>query len=355
MALEDLTGTNKYIANLVNTNPLSADDRREGDDHIRGIKNVLLNTFGAITGPASNVYVAKTGDNMTGNLSAPVVTGNTQIGTGIAGGAQIGTGGIINNGSITQNANGDIAWQSGARISMGSDPNNRFIRFTPDNSQLVRDTATGNLVWQATGVTKFTSAPNGNFTIPGRYEVGGDFGIVFNSNVGTTKYVAIGDPAYGGGQMQISFIHQSGVWAGIRMLCPVGQYQFTDTGSARSTAGGAWGTLLSDRRVKERITDYVPGLAEVLALRPRIFSYRKETGMDTKVRHVGLIAQEALQALPDIVEPATLREFGSIKHDDFLSLNITNITYALINAVRTLTARVEALEALAVGDGDASI
>jgi hypothetical protein len=77
--------------------------------------------------------------------------------------------------------------------------------------------------------------------------------------------------------------------------------------------------------------------------------------MDTKVRHVGLIAQEALQALPDIVEPATLREFGSIKHDDFLSLNITNITYALINAVRTLTARVEALEALAVGDGDASI
>lgn len=45
MALEDLTGPNKFITSLVNTNPLAADDRREGDDHIRGIKNVLLNTF----------------------------------------------------------------------------------------------------------------------------------------------------------------------------------------------------------------------------------------------------------------------------------------------------------------------
>ena len=70
MALEDLTGTNKYITNLVNTNPLSADDRREGDDHIRGIKNVLLNTFPGISAPVDlaelPTYVKKAGDFMTG-------------------------------------------------------------------------------------------------------------------------------------------------------------------------------------------------------------------------------------------------------------------------------------------------
>lgn len=51
MALEDLTGSTKYIDDLVNTNPTATDDVSEGDDHIRGIKNVLGNTFQNITGP----------------------------------------------------------------------------------------------------------------------------------------------------------------------------------------------------------------------------------------------------------------------------------------------------------------
>ncbi len=50
MALEDLTGPAKFIDALVTGNPLSNDDRREGDDHIRGIKNILRNTFPAFSG-----------------------------------------------------------------------------------------------------------------------------------------------------------------------------------------------------------------------------------------------------------------------------------------------------------------
>ena len=44
MALEDLTGT-KYLDDLVETNPAAGDNVSEGDDHIRGIKNVLKLTF----------------------------------------------------------------------------------------------------------------------------------------------------------------------------------------------------------------------------------------------------------------------------------------------------------------------
>lgn len=78
MALEDLTGPNKFITALVNTNPLSADDRREGDDHIRGIKNVLHNTFPNLDAqvtatPAAlndaGKAVLRTGDTMTGTLA----------------------------------------------------------------------------------------------------------------------------------------------------------------------------------------------------------------------------------------------------------------------------------------------
>lgn len=48
--LEDLTGGSKYIDDLVATNPLSNDAKSEGDDHLRGIKNVLKNTFPNVTG-----------------------------------------------------------------------------------------------------------------------------------------------------------------------------------------------------------------------------------------------------------------------------------------------------------------
>ena len=51
MALEDLTGGSKYINNLDEANPVGGTDIiSAGDDHIRGIKNVLKNTFANITG-----------------------------------------------------------------------------------------------------------------------------------------------------------------------------------------------------------------------------------------------------------------------------------------------------------------
>lgn len=55
--LEDLTGVNKYISDLVNTNPDgSIDSKNQGDDHIRGIKNVILNTFPNVTGIVTKTH-----------------------------------------------------------------------------------------------------------------------------------------------------------------------------------------------------------------------------------------------------------------------------------------------------------
>jgi len=83
MALENLVGTDKFITSLINTNPTGGDDKREGDDHLRGIKNVLLNTFPALSGAvtvtpaqmnAVTNKVDKGGDVMTGNLQAPNIS-----------------------------------------------------------------------------------------------------------------------------------------------------------------------------------------------------------------------------------------------------------------------------------------
>lgn len=52
MSLEDLTGTSKYIDALNKNNPDGAlDGKNEGDNHIKGVKNVILNTWPNIDGP----------------------------------------------------------------------------------------------------------------------------------------------------------------------------------------------------------------------------------------------------------------------------------------------------------------
>jgi hypothetical protein len=56
MGLEDLTGASKFIDDLVNTNPASGDSPSQGDDHIRGVKNVLVNSFPSITGAVTSTH-----------------------------------------------------------------------------------------------------------------------------------------------------------------------------------------------------------------------------------------------------------------------------------------------------------
>ena len=79
MALEDLTGT-KYIDDLVSTNPAAGDNVSEGDDHIRGIKNVLKTTFpnidGAVTPTDTEInYVGGVTSAVQTQLDAPVAKG----------------------------------------------------------------------------------------------------------------------------------------------------------------------------------------------------------------------------------------------------------------------------------------
>ena len=49
MALEDLVGPDKFLDALVITNPEATDVVEEGDDHLRGIKNVTINSLAAMT------------------------------------------------------------------------------------------------------------------------------------------------------------------------------------------------------------------------------------------------------------------------------------------------------------------
>ena len=58
MSLEDLTGTDKGLEDLVVTNPDGLDPKSQGDNHIRGVKNVLVNTFGLMEAASVSVPAA---------------------------------------------------------------------------------------------------------------------------------------------------------------------------------------------------------------------------------------------------------------------------------------------------------
>lgn len=68
MALEGIEGPTDYIDSLVRTNPEQADPKSEGDNHIRGVKNTILNTFPNVTGPVSLTAEALNGTYMPGEI-----------------------------------------------------------------------------------------------------------------------------------------------------------------------------------------------------------------------------------------------------------------------------------------------
>jgi hypothetical protein len=74
MALENLVGADKYLGALVITNPVATDDRREGDDHIRGVKNVLKNTFPSLNAAWTGLTVVGGAVRVGLNVEAPAGT-----------------------------------------------------------------------------------------------------------------------------------------------------------------------------------------------------------------------------------------------------------------------------------------
>lgn len=54
MALEDLVGPDKFPDALVRENPEGSDPKSQGDDHLRGVKNVIKNTLPNITGTVNS-------------------------------------------------------------------------------------------------------------------------------------------------------------------------------------------------------------------------------------------------------------------------------------------------------------
>ena len=125
-------------------------------------------------------------------------------------------------------------------------------------------------------------------------------------------------------------------------------YGLTVNGNAAKSSGGtAWATF-SDFNLKKDITEYEKGLSEILKLRPVYFKYNGKAGTVLNEDNVGLIAQEVQVIFPQAVEefeysPDTKPVEGVVM-EKYLSFSFNEVQYALINAVKELSAKVDELQ-----------
>lgn len=110
-------------------------------------------------------------------------------------------------------------------------------------------------------------------------------------------------------------------------------------------------TNVSDARVKKNVKDYNLGLSAVLQLRPITYQFNGMYGTkDDDKEIVGLVAQEVQStALSSMVAEWQYEDPATGEVSDLLSVNTSQLVFALINAIKELDARVKALEAKASG------
>jgi len=120
----------------------------------------------------------------------------------------------------------------------------------------------------------------------------------------------------------------------------------SDSGVYHGGNTTTWSTT-SDIRIKKNVTDNNTGLDKIKEIQVRNFEYRTKDEItdfenpdavvvDKEGLQLGVIAQEIQQVLPDTVNEEST---------GVLSVNADNLTWYLINAVKELSAKNDALEA----------
>ena len=127
-------------------------------------------------------------------------------------------------------------------------------------------------------------------------------------------------------------------------------YQLTlSTDSAAKPTSNTW-TISSDARVKTVLGDFTRGLMDIVGLMPKRYRLNGAYGtVDDGREHVSVIAQDVQATWPAMVGEYTHvekdEEAGTETETTLLSLNTNELQWALVNAIKELTARVVALEA----------
>ena len=103
-----------------------------------------------------------------------------------------------------------------------------------------------------------------------------------------------------------------------------------DTSTAYKPGGGSWAAT-SDARLKNIDEVYTQGLNSIARLNTIKYHYKKGNARQepSDRQYVGLVAQDVMKVFPEAVSTGA---------DGYLSLDVTPINFALINAAKDLKA-----------------
>jgi Chaperone of endosialidase len=250
---------------------------------------------------------------------------------------------------------------------------------------------TDNSVWVRSGVAS-TSPTTGALTVAGGVGVGGALNVgnqLKVSNATNENFLVTGHSSLSSGNRIGSLNDLGSAWGPLEISSQT-YISMTTASSSPTTgaltvagglgvsgnvycggggfkpAGGPWSDS-SDARIKTVVSDYEHGLAEVLQLAPKRYTYK---GNDTVApttatklpyedsphysvaiagtEYIGLIAQEVETVMPEMVTLATGYIDGKNKIHNIRRLDTGALIYALVNSIKELHARVQALEGAAV-------
>jgi hypothetical protein len=106
------------------------------------------------------------------------------------------------------------------------------------------------------------------------------------------------------------------------------------SGGVELASGATSWAAVSDERLKKNIEPLTYGLAEITQIAPVRFDYNDDSSEGSK--RIGFIAQDVLGVIPEAV---------SGTEDTFYGLSATELIPALVNAIKELNTKVEALQA----------
>jgi hypothetical protein len=296
-------GTNLTVSNYAQlpltdiTGPATLDSsvRVAGATTLSGGANI---TGGATTDQLSVTGPASVGGNLNVNGAASVVGGLTSGGLTVNGGATV---------------NGPLVGAVDRIISVGTN--------APSLAVYNSTAGAGSCLWIGTGGLNFglsdsTGTPT---TAWGYFDASGNFNLDFGLNV--TGYASLN----GGLRVQNGDLNVYG--------------------NAYKPGGGAWGDTASDVRLKQNIADYPAGLSAIRRLRPVSYQFNGlgDTIADGKT-YYGLVAQDVVDIMPEMVSQRLTERHGEPVSSYYYTLDATPLLYALVNGLKEVVERLEALE-----------
>lgn len=148
----------------------------------------------------------------------------------------------------------------------------------------------------------------------------------------------------GGNVSRLSVIENGSVIVGADTDISGSGVEFQVNGKAFKNDGSPNWTVPSDERVKKDIRPFRDGLSKLLQINPVKFKYNGLAQTPDNHEQVGILGQEMAQVLPYTVSTASAQLQPDDQPIDLLTFDPNALVYVLINAVKELAGKVQALE-----------